>query len=127
MVREWGCATKSRRGYRLQDKRFRAKWEKILGIYPVSPPVGGGSRSMKQLKRAKVAMVLVCTLFLAAGHAVNAAVPEKEKPAKIDRQVSDSSGNPFARAIVSGPNSTTGQSTDFTADSQGRCRSGHLP
>src|SRR5260370_6800062 len=81
---------------------------------------------MKQLKRAKVAMVLVCTLFLAAGLAVNAAAQEKEKPAKIHGQVSDSSGNPFAGAIVSVRNSTTGQSTDFTADSQGRYRSGNL-
>ena len=81
---------------------------------------------MKQLKRAKVAMVLVCTLFLAAGVAVNAAAQEKEKPAKIHGQVLDVSGNPFAGAVVSVRNSTTGQSTDFTADSQGRYRSGNL-
>src|SRR5260370_35918439 len=109
MVREWGCATKSRRGYRLQDKRFRAKWENIIGIYPAYPPVGGGSRSMKQLKRAKVAMVLVCTLFLAAGLAVNAAEEEKEKPAKISGRGPNTARNPFAAAIVSVRNSSTGQ------------------
>lgn len=81
---------------------------------------------MKQLKRAKVVMVLVCTLFLAAGVAVNAAAQEKEKPAKIHGQVSDSNGNPFAGVIVSVRNSTTGQSTDFTVDPQGRYRSGNL-
>lgn len=81
---------------------------------------------MKHLKRAKLAMVLVCTLFLAAGVAVNAAAQEKEKPAKIHGQVSDSNGNPFAGVIVSVRNSTTGQSTDFTVDSQGRYRSGNL-
>lgn len=81
---------------------------------------------MKHLKRAKLAMVLVCTLFLAAGVVVNAAAQEKEKPAKIHGQVSDSNGNPFAGVIVSVRNSTTGQSTDFTVDSQGRYRSGNL-
>src|SRR5260370_17106083 len=81
---------------------------------------------MKQLKSAIVAMVFVCTLSLAAALAVTAAAQEKEKPAKIHGQVSDSSGNPFAGAIVSVRNSTTGQSTDFTADSQGRYRSGNL-
>lgn len=81
---------------------------------------------MKQLKRAKVAMVLVCTLFLAAGFAVNAAAQEKEKPAKIHGLVSDSNGNPFAGTIISVRNSTTGQSTDLIADSQGRYRSGNL-
>jgi tetratricopeptide (TPR) repeat protein len=81
---------------------------------------------MTYLNRAKLAMVLVCTLFLAAGVAVNAAAQEKEKPAKIHGQVSDSNGNPFAGTIVSVRNSTTGQSTDFTVDSQGRYRSGNL-
>jgi tetratricopeptide (TPR) repeat protein len=81
---------------------------------------------MKHLKRTKLAMVLVCTLFLAAGVAVNAAAQEKEKPAKIHGQVSDSNGNPFAGTIVSVRNSTTGQSTDFTVDPQGRYRSGNL-
>ena len=81
---------------------------------------------MKQLKRAQAAMVLICTLFLAAGLAVNAAAQEKEKPAKIHGLVSDSNGNPFAGVIVSVRNSTTGQSTDLTADSQGRYRSGNL-
>jgi len=81
---------------------------------------------MKHLKRAKVAMVLVCTLFLAAGFAVNAAAQEKEKPAKIHGLVSDSNGNPFAGTIVSVRNSTTGQSTDLPVDPQGRYRSGNL-
>ena len=81
---------------------------------------------MKQLKRTKIAMVLVCTLFLAAGIAVNAAAQEKDKPAKIHGVVSDSNGNPFAGTIVSVRNSTTGQSTDFTVDPQGRYRSGNL-
>jgi tetratricopeptide (TPR) repeat protein len=81
---------------------------------------------MKYLNAAKLAMVLVCTLFLAAGVAVNAAAQEKEKPAKIHGLVSDSNGNPFAGTIVSVRNSTTGQSTDFTVDSQGRYRSGNL-
>ena len=81
---------------------------------------------MKHLKRAKVAMVLVCTLFLAAGLAVNAAAQEKEKPAKIHGLVSDSNGNPFAGTIVSVRNSTTGQSTDLPVDPQGRYRSGNL-
>jgi len=81
---------------------------------------------MKHLKRTKIAMVLVCTLFLAAGVAVNAAAQEKDKPAKIHGLVSDSNGNPFAGTIVSVRNSTTGQSTDFTVDPQGRYRSGNL-
>ncbi len=81
---------------------------------------------MKHLKRAKVAMVLVCTLFLAAGLAVNAAAQEKEKPAKIHGLVSDSNGNPFVGTIVSVRNSTTGQSTDLPVDPQGRYRSGNL-
>ena len=81
---------------------------------------------MKHLKRAKVATVLVCTLFLAAGLAVNAAAQEKEKPAKIHGLVSDSNGNPFAGTIVSVRNSTTGQSTDLPVDPQGRYRSGNL-
>lgn len=81
---------------------------------------------MKHLKRAKVAMVLVCTLFLAAGLAVNAAAQEKEKPSKIHGLVSDSNGNPFAGTIVSVRNSTTGQSTDLPVDPQGRYRSGNL-
>jgi tetratricopeptide (TPR) repeat protein len=80
---------------------------------------------MKQLKRAKVAMLVVCALTLAlAGFALNAAA--QEKPAKIHGQVLDVSGNPFAGVVVSVRNSTTGQSTDFTADSQGRYRSGNL-
>jgi tetratricopeptide (TPR) repeat protein len=95
-------------------------------MYPAHPPVGGGSKPMKHLKRAKVAMVLVCTLFLAAGLAVNAAAQEKEKPAKIHGLVSDSNGNPFAGTIVSVRNSTTGQSTDLPVDPQGRYRSGNL-
>jgi tetratricopeptide (TPR) repeat protein len=96
-------------------------------MYPAHPPVGGGSRPRKhRLKRTKLAMVLVCTLFLAAGVAVNAAAQEKEKPAKIHGQVSDSNGNPFAGTIVSVRNSTTGQSTDFSVDPQGRYRSGNL-
>src|SRR5438105_6943397 len=95
-------------------------------MYPAHPPVGGGSRPMKHPKRTKIAMVLVCTLFLAAGVAVNAAAQEKDKPAKIHGQVSDSNGNPFAGTILSVRNSTTGQSTDFTVDSQGRYRSGNL-
>src|SRR5437879_12092834 len=95
-------------------------------MYPAHPPVGGGSRSMKQLKRTKIAMVLVCALSLAAGFAINAAAQEKEKPARIHGQISDVSGNPFGGVIVSVRNSTTGQSTDFSADSQGRYRSGNL-
>jgi tetratricopeptide (TPR) repeat protein len=82
---------------------------------------------MKHLERIRIAMVLVCALSLAAGVAINAAAQEKEKPAKIHGQVSDVSGNPFGGVIVSLRNSTTGQSTDFTADSQGRYRSGNLP
>lgn len=82
---------------------------------------------MKQLNRAKVAMVLVCVLSLAAGLAISAAAQDKqEKPAKIHGQVSDVSGNPFGGVVVSVRNSTTGQSTDLTADSQGRYRSGNL-
>ncbi len=81
---------------------------------------------MKQLKRTKIAMVLVCALSLAAGFAIRAAAQEKEKPARIHGQISDVSGNPFAGVIVSVRNSTTGQSTDFSADSQGRYRSGNL-
>ena len=38
----------------------------------------------------------------------------------------DVSGNPFGGVVVSVRNSTTGQSTDLTADSQGRYRSGNL-
>src|SRR5438105_13702852 len=95
-------------------------------MYPAHPPVGGGSRPMKHLKRTKIAMVLVCTLFLAAGVAVNAAAQEKDKPAKIHGQVSDSNGNPFAGTILSVRNSTTGQSLDFPVDSQGRYRSANL-
>src|SRR5437879_629146 len=95
-------------------------------MYPAHPPVGGGSRSMKQLKRTKIAMVLVCALSLAAGFAINAAAQEKEKPARIHGQISGVSGNPFGGVIVSVRNSTTGQSTDFSADSQGRYRSGNL-
>jgi tetratricopeptide (TPR) repeat protein len=83
---------------------------------------------MKQLKRAKVAMVLVCALSLAAGFAIGAAAQEKEKPAKIHGQVLDVNGNPFGGGVVvvSIRNSTTGQSTDFPADGQGRYRSGNL-
>jgi tetratricopeptide (TPR) repeat protein len=80
---------------------------------------------MKHLKRIKIAMV-VCALSLAVGVAISAAAQEKEKPAKIHGQVSDVSGNPFGGVIVSVRNSTTGQSTDFTSDSQGRYRSGNL-
>lgn len=79
---------------------------------------------MKQLKRTRLAMVLVCALSLAAGIAISAAA--QEKPAKIHGQISDVSGNPFGGAVVSVRNSTTGQSVDFTADSQGRYRSGNL-
>ena len=80
---------------------------------------------MRQLKRAKVAILFMCVLTLAAaGFAQNAAA--QEKPAKIHGQVLDVSGNPFAGAIVSVRNSTTGQSTDFAADPQGRYRSGNL-
>ncbi|HZP34562.1 MAG TPA: carboxypeptidase regulatory-like domain-containing protein [Candidatus Acidoferrales bacterium] len=82
---------------------------------------------MKQLERIRIAMVLVCALSLAAGVAIGAAAQEKEKPAKIHGQVSDSNGNPFTGATVSVRNSTTGQSTDLTADAQGRYRSGNLP
>jgi tetratricopeptide (TPR) repeat protein len=71
--------------------------------------------------------MVVCALSLAAGVAISAAAQEKEKPAKIHGQVSDVSGNPFGGVIVSLRNSTTGQSTDFTSDSQGRYRSGNLP
>jgi tetratricopeptide (TPR) repeat protein len=83
---------------------------------------------MKQLKRAKVAMVLVCALSLTAGFAISAAAQEKEKPARIHGQVFDVSGNPFGggAVVVSVRNSTTGQSTDFPADAQGRYRSGNL-
>jgi tetratricopeptide (TPR) repeat protein len=81
---------------------------------------------MKHLKRIQIAIV-VCALSLAAGVAISAAAQEKEKPAKIHGQVSDVSGNPFGGVIVSLRNSTTGQSTDFTSDSQGRYRSGNLP
>ena len=83
---------------------------------------------MKQLKRTKIAMVLACALSLAAGVAISAAAQEKEKPAKIHGQVFDVSGNPFGggAVVVSVRNSTTGQSTDFPADSQGRYRSGNL-
>jgi tetratricopeptide (TPR) repeat protein len=81
---------------------------------------------MKRLERIKIVMVLVCTLSLAAGVAISAEAQEKEKPAKIHGQVSDVSGNPFGGVIVSVRNSTTGQSTDFTTDSQGRYRSGNL-
>jgi tetratricopeptide (TPR) repeat protein len=80
---------------------------------------------MKQ--RIRIAMVLVCALSLAAGVAISAAAQEKEKPAKIHGQISDSNGNPFTGAVVSVRNSTTGQSTDLAADSQGRYRSGNLP
>ena len=80
---------------------------------------------MKHLKRIKIAMVM-CALSLAVGVAMSAAAQEKEKPAKIHGQVSDVSGNPFGGVIVSVRNSTTGQSTDFTSDSQGRYRSGNL-
>jgi len=79
---------------------------------------------MKQLKRTKLAMVLVCVLSLVAGLAIGAAA--QEKPAKIHGQVFDVSGNPFAGVVVSVRNSTTGQSVDFTTDSQGRYRSGNL-
>jgi tetratricopeptide (TPR) repeat protein len=80
---------------------------------------------MNQLKRVKVAMLVVCAITLAvAGLALSAAA--QEKPAKIHGQVLDVSGNPFAAVVVSVRNSTTGQSTDFTADSQGRYRSGNL-
>ena len=80
---------------------------------------------MKQLKRAKVAMLFVCALTLAAaGLALSAAA--QEKPAKIHGQIFDVSGNPFGGVVVSVRNSTTGQSTDLTADSQGRYRSGNL-
>ena len=81
---------------------------------------------MKQLKRTKIAMVLVCALSLAAGLAISVSAQDKEKPAKIHGQVSDVSGNPFGGVIVSVRNSTTGQSQDFTSDSQGRYRSGNL-
>jgi tetratricopeptide (TPR) repeat protein len=81
---------------------------------------------MKQLERIKIAIVMVCALFLAAGVAISAAAQEKDKPAKIHGQVSDVSGNPFGGVVVSVRNSTTGQSTDFTTDSQGRYRSGNL-
>lgn len=81
---------------------------------------------MKQLERIRIAMVLVCALSLAAGVAINAAAQEKEKPAKIHGQVSDSNGNPFTGVTVSVRNSTTGQSTDLSTDSQGRYRSGNL-
>lgn len=81
---------------------------------------------MKQLERIKIAMVLVCALTLAAGVAISAAAQEKEKPAKIHGQVSDVSGNPFGNVVVSVRNSTTGQSMDYTTDSQGRYRSGNL-
>src|SRR5690242_6485635 len=80
---------------------------------------------MKQLKRAKVAMLAVCALTLAvAGLALSAAA--QEKPAKIHGQVLDVSGNPFSGVVVSVRNSTTGQSTDLNADPQGRYRSGNL-
>jgi tetratricopeptide (TPR) repeat protein len=81
---------------------------------------------MKQLKRTKIAMVLVCALSLAAGLAIGVAAQDKEKPAKIHGQVFDVSGNPFSGVIVSLRNSTTGQSQDFTVDPQGRYRSGNL-
>src|SRR5437899_11473426 len=95
-------------------------------MYPAHPPVGGGSRSMKQLKRTKIVMVLVCALSLAAGFATSAAAQEKDKPARMHGQVRAISGNPFGGMAVSVRNSTPGQSTDFTADSQGRSRSGTL-
>jgi len=78
------------------------------------------------MQRIRIAMVLVCALSLAAGVAISAAAQEKEKPAKIHGLVSDSNGNPFTGAIVSVRNSTTGQSTDLSADSQGHYRSGNL-
>ena len=83
---------------------------------------------MKHLLRTRIAIVLVCALSLAAGVAGRAAAQEKEKPAKIHGQVYDVSGNPFGggQVIVSVRNSTTGQSTDFAADPQGRYRSGNL-
>ena len=82
---------------------------------------------MKQLKTTGFAMVLVCALSLAAGIAVGAAAQDKqEKPAKIHGQVVDTKGNPLTGVVVSVRNSTTGQSTDFTTDSQGRYRSGNL-
>lgn len=80
---------------------------------------------MKQLKVAKVAMVLVCALTLAAGLAMGAAA--QEKPGKIHGTVSDVSGNAFVGVVVSLRNSTTGQPTDLTTDSGGRYRSGNLP
>ena len=80
---------------------------------------------MKQLKRAKVAMLFVCALTLAAAGLVLSAAAQ-EKPAKIHGQIFDVSGNPFGGVVVSVRNSTTGQSTDLTADSQGRYRSGNL-
>jgi tetratricopeptide (TPR) repeat protein len=83
---------------------------------------------MKQLERTRIAIVLVCALSLAAGVVISAAAQEKEKPARIHGQVSDVSGNPFGGGvvIVSVRNSTTGQSMDYPADSQGRYRSGNL-
>src|SRR5207245_8977377 len=95
-------------------------------MYPAHPPVGGGSRSMKQLKRTKIVMVLVCALSLAAGFAISAAAQEKDKPARIHGQVLDISGNPCRGVVVSVRNRTTGQSQDVAADSQGRNRSGSL-
>jgi tetratricopeptide (TPR) repeat protein len=79
---------------------------------------------MKQVNRARMAMVLVCVLTLAAGLAMNASA--QDKPAKIHGQVLDVSGNGFAGVIVTLRNSTTNQSTDFIADGQGRYRSGNL-
>ena len=79
---------------------------------------------MKQVMRARMAMVLVCALTLAAGLAINASA--QEKPAKIHGQVLDVSGNGFAGVLVTVRNTTTNQSTDFIADAQGRYRSGNL-
>jgi hypothetical protein len=79
---------------------------------------------MKQLKRTRIAMVLVCVLTLAAGLAISASA--QEKPAKIHGQVVDVSGNPFPGVIVTVRSSTTGQGTDLVADNQGRYRSGNL-
>jgi tetratricopeptide (TPR) repeat protein len=81
---------------------------------------------MKQLVRTRIAMVLVCSLTLAAGLVLSATAQEKEKPARIHGQVFGVDGNPLPDAIVSVRNSGTGQSTDFSGDSQGRYRSGNL-
>ena len=78
---------------------------------------------MKQLKRTKIAMVLVCALSLAAGFAINAAAQEKEKPARIHGQISDVSGNPFAGVIFGSEGALYGTRSLEEIRAMARCTS----